>query len=71
MPIDIDMVLQKIQDLQGKVNDLFALAGSAKEAKFSNKELGDVPFTVEQKQILITRYQTLKTEIITLVNQLP
>ena len=69
--MDFDAVLKTVHDLQGKINDLFNLVGSAREAKFSHKELGDIPFTVEQKQKLVTKYQTLKADIATLFGKLP
>ena len=71
MAIDFDAVLKTVHDLQGKVNDLFNLVGTAREAKFTNKELGEVLFTTEQKQTLVEKYKTLKTDIMTVVRELP
>jgi len=70
MAIDFNAVMQKVTELQGKVNDLYGVVGEATVAKFASRYVGEVEFTAGQKQSLETQYQSLIGDIETLVGQL-
>lgn len=71
MPIDFEAVLTTVTEMQGKVNELYDVVGTAKAAKHSTRHVGDIPFTEAEKQALVIKYQGIKTDMQTLFGQLP
>ena len=69
--IDFEQLLVILNDLQTNVNVMLRLAITAKEGKIVVPIIGEIPFTADQKQMLIQQYLSLKVELQVLYQQLP
>lgn len=70
MPIDFSAIKVTIIAMQGELNDLYRIVGTAEKGGFSDPTLGDVPFTQEQIDTLTAGYQSKKGNLATLFGEL-
>ena len=71
MALDYEAALVTIDQLQGKIGQVRTLVAFAREGKYMTSHIADLDFTVAQKDELIAKYDTLKSELQAIYSQLP
>jgi hypothetical protein len=71
MPIDFREVLNTVKEIQGLNNDLYRVVGIAAQGKAVVAGIGDIEFTQDMKDILTSKYQSIKSDMVDKFQLLP
>ena len=71
MPINFNEVYDTVHEIQTKVDELLQIVRLAKTAKVTVDRVGEFDFTQTQKDALKSNYDSLKTELVDLFQNLP
>lgn len=71
MAVDFEAVKKTVDDLSEKANELQGLVVEAIGGVYESRSLGEKNFTSVEKTSLVSKYNTLKSELQTLYTQLP
>jgi len=71
MAVDFDATLTIIRSMIEELNTLYGIIGVTKAGKVTVRIIGDIPFSVAQKDELVAEYTARKAALVALFNQLP